>query len=54
MGIKKSSADERKNKIEVIFMIALIMQCLFILVRKGVFFIEKRKKNANIAIFFFR
>ena len=54
MGIKKSSLDGRKNKIEIIFMMASIMKYIFILVRKSLFFHPKKKKNAYISVFFFK
>ena len=42
MGFKRSSLDGRKSKTKIIFLLALITQYLFILVRKGGFFIEKK------------
>ena len=53
MGIIKNSLDERKNITEIIFIMStLIMQHLFIHVKKGVSFMKK--KEVNICLFFFK
>ena len=48
---KKNPLDKRKSKLKIIFMLALIMLCLFILVGKGVSFTQKKEVNTSLFSF---